>query len=59
MHQNIKERVDELAEALQARGPTPANTQIYQTLDDDITRAKRGRQPSVLAEKILATSARM
>ena len=40
-HQNIKKRVDELAEALQARGPTPVNIQTYQTLDDDITRAMR------------------
>ncbi|KAL3789254.1 hypothetical protein ACHAWO_004724 [Cyclotella atomus] len=40
-HQNIKMRVEELAEALKARGPTPALIQIYQTLDDDITRAMR------------------
>lgn len=40
-HQNIKERVKELAEALRARGPTQAIIQIYQTLDDDITRAMR------------------
>lgn len=42
-HQNIKERerVDELAEALMARGPTPANIQTYQTLDNVITRAMR------------------
>jgi hypothetical protein len=33
--------VDELAEALQARGPTPAYIQTYQALDDDITRATR------------------
>ena len=33
--------MDELAEALRARGPTPALIQTYQTLDDDITRAMR------------------
>lgn len=33
--------MEELAEALRARGPTPALIQTYQVLDDDITRAMR------------------
>lgn len=40
-HQNFNERVNSLATALMNRGPTPANIQTYQILDDDITRGMR------------------
>jgi hypothetical protein len=40
-HQNIEQRVHDLAAALRMRGPTVANVKTYQKLDNDITRAMK------------------
>ena len=40
-HQKIPERVEELADSLKLRGPTPAIVKTYQDLDNEITEAMR------------------
>lgn len=40
-HQQIPERVEELADSLKLRGPTPAIVQRYQDLDNKITKAMK------------------